>query len=56
MSCYYFYLWDVELGPALFKICAYFPYPAKICLLTELPGASAQVAARMATVPDRDRI
>jgi len=30
VSCYYFYLWDVELGPALFKICAYFPYPAKI--------------------------
>jgi hypothetical protein len=28
--CYYFYLWDDEFGPAFIKICAYFPYPAKI--------------------------
>src|SRR5215218_8465839 len=28
--CYYFYLWDTEFGPAFIKICAYFPYPAKI--------------------------
>ena len=30
MSCYYFYLWDEDFGPAFIKICAYFPYPAKI--------------------------
>jgi hypothetical protein len=30
VSCYYFYLWDAEFGPAFIKICAYFPYPAKI--------------------------
>ena len=30
VSCYYFYLWDDEFGPAFIKICAYFPYPAKI--------------------------
>jgi hypothetical protein len=30
VSCYYFYLWDEEFGPAFVKICAYFPYPAKI--------------------------
>jgi len=30
VSCYYFYLWDEEFGPAFIKICAYFPYPAKI--------------------------
>jgi hypothetical protein len=30
VSCYYFYLWDAEFGPAFLKICSYFPYPAKI--------------------------
>jgi hypothetical protein len=28
--CYYFYLWDADFGPAFIKVCAYFPYPAKI--------------------------
>jgi hypothetical protein len=30
VTCYYFYLWDVGFGPAFIKVCAYFPYPAKI--------------------------
>jgi hypothetical protein len=30
VTCYYFYLWDVGVGPAFIKICAYFPYPGKI--------------------------
>ena len=30
VTCYYFYLWDVDFGPAFIKVCAYFPYPAKI--------------------------
>jgi hypothetical protein len=30
VSCYYFYLWDEDFGPAFIKVCAYFPYPAKI--------------------------
>ena len=30
MSCYYFYLYDLDFGPAFVKICTYFPYPAKI--------------------------
>jgi hypothetical protein len=30
VSCYYVYLWDEEFGPAFIKICAWFPYPAKI--------------------------
>src|SRR3954471_21713644 len=33
VTCYYFYLWATEFGPAFVKICAYFPYPAKICIL-----------------------
>lgn len=30
VTCFYFYLWDVEFGPAFIKICAYFPYPIKV--------------------------
>ena len=30
VSCYYLYLWDADFGPALIKVCAYFPYPIKI--------------------------
>jgi hypothetical protein len=30
VTCYYFYLWDEDFGSAFIKVCAYFPYPAKI--------------------------
>jgi hypothetical protein len=30
VTCYYFYLWDDDFGPAFMKVCAYFPYPMKI--------------------------
>jgi hypothetical protein len=30
VTCYYFYLWDIDFGPAFIKICSYFPYPAKV--------------------------
>jgi hypothetical protein len=30
VTCYYFYLWDADFGPAFIKVCAWFPYPAKI--------------------------
>ncbi len=30
VSCYYFYLWDADFGPAFIKVCAYFPYPIKL--------------------------
>jgi hypothetical protein len=30
VSCFYFYLWDRDFGPAFIKICAYFPYPVKV--------------------------
>ena len=32
VTCFYFYLWDVDFGPAFIKVCAYFPYPAKVWL------------------------
>ncbi len=30
VTCYYFYVWDVDFGPAFVKIGAYFPYPIKV--------------------------
>jgi len=30
VSCFYFYLWDVDFGAAFIKVCAYFPYPIKV--------------------------
>lgn len=32
VTCYYFYLWDDDFGPAFIKVCAYFPYPIKVWL------------------------
>ena len=32
VTCFYFYLWDADVGPAFIKICAYFPYPVKVWL------------------------
>jgi hypothetical protein len=32
VTCYYFYIWDEFWGPGFIKICAYFPYPAKVWL------------------------
>jgi hypothetical protein len=32
VTCYYFYVWDESWGPGFIKICAYFPYPAKVWL------------------------
>lgn len=30
VTCYYFYLWGDDFGPAFVKVCAYFPHSAKI--------------------------
>jgi hypothetical protein len=32
VTCFCFYLWDVDFGPGFIKVCAYFPYPAKVWL------------------------
>ena len=32
VSCFYFYLWDEDFGPAFIKVVSYFPYPLKIWL------------------------
>jgi hypothetical protein len=30
VTCYSFYLWDEDFGPAFLELCAYFPYPGKV--------------------------
>lgn len=30
VTCFYFYIWDADFGPAFIKVCAYFPYPVKV--------------------------
>jgi hypothetical protein len=30
VTCYYFSLWDADFGAAFIKVCAWFPYPAKV--------------------------
>lgn len=32
VTCFYFYVWDEDFGPAFIKVCAYFPYPVKVWL------------------------
>ena len=60
VTCYYFYLWDEDFGGAFIKVCAYFPYPVKVYLLTELRRGSAWSGGRRggcgSIVPARDRI
>ena len=48
VTCYYFYLWDEDFGGAFIKVCAYFPYPAKIYLLGQRArvGQAASAAGR----------
>jgi len=57
---YYFYGVDDDFGPFFLKFCSYFPYTARLCLLTELRGGSLQVAGqirvRVATVSAHGRI
>ncbi len=30
VTCFYFYVWDVDFGAGFIKVCAYFPYPVKV--------------------------
>jgi hypothetical protein len=46
VTCYYFYLWDQDPGPAFIKVCAWFPYPAKIWLNGHEWGQAAGRAGR----------
>ncbi len=47
VTCYYFYIWDEGFGPAFIKVCAYFPYPAKVCILCVLTHKTHYAAARI---------
>ena len=52
-TVYYFYVLDADFGPGFIKIVSYFPYPAKVCLLTELREGRP---IWLVTVRSRDRI
>jgi hypothetical protein len=32
VTCFYFYIWDADLGPGFITLCACFPYPVKVWL------------------------
>ena len=58
VTCYYFYLWDEDFGPAFIKVCAYFPYPAKIWVngqYAERPAMPHEAETRPVTVGSRIR-
>jgi hypothetical protein len=59
VTCYYFYVVDDEFGPAFVKIGSYFPYPVKVCLLTELnregPRRCGKISSDVATVQACDQ-
>ena len=59
INFFYFYCVDADFGPFFLKFSTYFPYTAKLCLLTELGGKSSQVRGqipvRVATVRAHDR-
>ena len=40
INFFYFYCVDADFGPFFLKFSTYFPYTAKLCLLTELGGKS----------------
>jgi hypothetical protein len=41
VTCYYFYLWDDDFGPASIKLCAYFPTRER-CGSTDTSGPNGQ--------------
>jgi hypothetical protein len=47
INFFYFYCVDADFGPFFVKFSTYFPYTAKLCLLTELGDESSQVRGRM---------
>src|SRR6476620_11483365 len=51
---FYFYCLDDDFGPFFLKFCSYFPYNAKLCLLTELnregPRRCGKISSDVATV------
>jgi hypothetical protein len=57
---FYVYAVDENFGPFFLKFCSYFPYNARLCLLTELRDellhVTGHTSVRVATVPARDRI
>jgi len=42
VTCYYFYVFDERWGPGFIKVCAYFPYPVKVWVFSELGKPSCK--------------
>ncbi|HSL08635.1 MAG TPA: hypothetical protein VK887_11790, partial [Pseudonocardiaceae bacterium] len=57
---FYVYAVNADFGPFFLKFCSYFPYNARLCVLTELRAESSQFRGQVpvcgGTVPARDRI
>jgi hypothetical protein len=54
VTCYCFYVWDENFGPAFIKVCAYFPCPAKIWVngqYAERPAMPHRVGAGLVGEP-----
>ena len=55
INYFYFYCVDADFGPFFIKFSTFFPFAAKLCLLTELPaespGGAGQTRVRVVTVP-----
>src|SRR2546423_6285821 len=56
VTCYYFFLWDEGFGPALVKVCAWFPYPAKNLLHRHEWGKSPAERAGVAVTAPSHRV
>ncbi|GAB7005666.1 hypothetical protein JCM18899A_31390 [Nocardioides sp. AN3] len=65
VTCFYFYLWDEDFGPAFIKICSYFPYPVKVWLnghewakrqATHAGIGFTELSNGFATCDDHDRL
>jgi hypothetical protein len=57
VTCYYFYLWDDDFGPAFIRVCAYFPYTGKIWFTgqyAEPPAMPHRAEARPVALGSRD--
>ena len=58
VTCYYFYIWDEFWGSGFIKICAYFPYPAKVWLngqYAEQPAMPHEAETRPVALGSRMR-
>jgi hypothetical protein len=49
VACYYFYVWDERWGSGFIKVCAYFPYPVKVWVLSRYRDNTQRSTLRLRT-------